>query len=94
MNHWHRHRNWVELHLISPALLQYRQFCNSYTIPTKAEWDLLPEPKDEGNKFHMVRGGVVTILKPAMATHLLYYSNVFHIVAHNHSSYSSTMVTV
>ena len=25
---------------------------NSYTMPTRAVWDLLPEPEGEGNKFH------------------------------------------
>ena len=32
---------------------------NSYTMPTRAVWDLLPEPEGEGNKFHTARGGVV-----------------------------------
>ena len=33
--------------------------CNSYTMPTRAVWDLLPEPEGEGNKSHAARGGVV-----------------------------------
>ena len=32
---------------------------NSYTMPTRAVWDLLPEPEGEGNKSHVARGGVV-----------------------------------
>ena len=38
------------------------QSCNntySYTVPTRAVWDLLPEPSGSGNKSHAVRGGVV-----------------------------------
>ena len=34
--------------------------CNSYTMPTRAVWNLLPEPEGgKGNKSHTARGGVV-----------------------------------
>ena len=36
-----------------------RAICNSYTMPTRAVCDLLPEPEGEGNKSHAARGGVV-----------------------------------
>ena len=40
---------------------------NSYTIPTRAVWDLWPEPEGEGNKSHAARGGCgITILKPTI----------------------------
>ena len=31
----------------------------SYTMPIRAIWELLPEPKDEGNRSHVASGGVV-----------------------------------
>ena len=46
--------------------------CNSYTIPTRAVWDLLPEPEGEGNKSHAARGVCgITILKPTIVTRAL-----------------------
>ena len=45
---------------------------NSYTIPTRAVWDLLPEPEGEGNKSHAARGVCgITILKPTIVTRAL-----------------------
>ena len=41
------------------SILQFTRICNSYTMPKRAVWDLLPEPEGEGNKFHTARGGVV-----------------------------------
>ena len=38
---------------------QVSHICNSYTMPTRAVWDLLPEPEGEGNKFHTARGSMV-----------------------------------
>ena len=57
---------------------------NSYTISTRAVWDLLPEPKGGGgsprakaiNPMWPSKGCGITILKPTMATHVHYYSNV------------------
>ena len=37
----------------------FQRFHNSYTISTRAVWDLLPEPKGEGNKLHTAQGDVV-----------------------------------
>ena len=52
--------------------MSYGTLCNSYTIPTRAIWDLLPEPKGEGNKSHAARGGCgITILKPTIVTRAL-----------------------
>ena len=77
---------------------------NSYTISTRAIWDLLPEPKDggetegEGNKSHAARGGGVVELFLSLqwqricitiATYLL-----MTLSDHNHNNYSSSMVTV
>ena len=36
--------------------LCYKLSNSSYTIPTRAVWDLLPEPEGEGNKSHAARG--------------------------------------
>ena len=41
------------------ALLAWFVTRNSYTMPTRAVWDLLPEPEGEGNKFHTARGSMV-----------------------------------
>ena len=41
------------------ALSTYTIICNSYTMPTRAVWDLSPEPDGEGYKSHTARGGVV-----------------------------------
>ena len=57
-----------ESHLF-PAKLPMIMLCYSYTIPTRAVWDLLPEPEGEGNKSQGVCG--ITILKPTMVTHAL-----------------------
>ena len=36
----------------------------------RAVWDLLPEPKGEGNKFHAAPAVCgITILKPTIVTH-------------------------
>ena len=51
----------------------------SYTMPTRAVWDLLPEPAPRGRRQYGPRGRGITILKPTMATHLHYYSNASRI---------------
>ena len=40
--------------IITQQRIRYR-----YTMPTRAVWDLLPEPSGSGNNFHAARGGVV-----------------------------------
>ena len=71
-------KNWAPIKFISFELIQSEsslpdgQISYSYTIPTRAVWDLLPEPEGEGNKFHAARGGCgITILKPTIVTHAL-----------------------
>ena len=41
---------------MTPIILK---ICYSYTMPTRAVWDLFPEPEGEGNISHAARGGMV-----------------------------------
>ena len=49
----------VDILMFCSAKSSYVQCVIDYTMPTRAIWDLLPEPEGEGNKSHVARGGVV-----------------------------------
>ena len=55
VSHTHRAEKFHWTNKYRPTQLRIAEIRNSYTIPTRAVWDLLTEPEGESSKSHMLK---------------------------------------